>query len=123
MKLERRPPPTRERRQMQMTGLVPSDGEGPLFERSCRSNDRVTEIANGRSWPAVRVHTNHRKAAVENSNVTSVKRSSNWCYRPGPVSPTSCANGGCLDRTGRSCALLQRDLKILASNLDALSTR
>ncbi|MGF6807046.1 hypothetical protein OKW30_002172 [Paraburkholderia sp. Clong3] len=43
--------------------------------------------------------------------------------RPGPVSPTSCANDGCLDRTGRSCALLQRGLKILASNLDALSTR
>ncbi|MGF6776341.1 hypothetical protein P3T21_001537 [Paraburkholderia sp. GAS334] len=50
MTLERRPP-TRERLQRQTTGLAPSDRDGPLFEHSRRSNDRVTQAASGSSWP------------------------------------------------------------------------
>ncbi len=36
-------------------------------------------------WPAIRVHPTRRKAAVEDSTVRSVARSSNWCYRPQPA--------------------------------------
>ena len=40
---------------------------------------------NGASWPEVRVLTNRRKAAIENSNILAAAPSSNWCYRPGTV--------------------------------------
>ncbi|MGF6932020.1 hypothetical protein OKW41_001159 [Paraburkholderia sp. UCT70] len=37
---------------------------------------------NGSCWPAVRIRASRRKAAVEDSDVGSVKRSSNRSYRP-----------------------------------------
>ncbi len=41
-----------------------------------------TEASSDPLWPAAHVHTNRRKAAIENSNVLTAARSSNWCYRP-----------------------------------------
>jgi hypothetical protein len=35
-----------------------------------------------RDRPEVRVRTNCRKAAIENSNILSATPSSNWCNRP-----------------------------------------
>jgi hypothetical protein len=46
-------------------------------------NVPVEARTNVHRWPAVRVHPPRRKAAVEDSNVSSVERSRNWCSRPG----------------------------------------
>jgi hypothetical protein len=74
--------PRRERPERPTTCRVEPVPQWPVLESSRRSNVHLRALANGRTWPAVRIHPPRRKAAVDYSNVGYVERPRNWCSRP-----------------------------------------
>ncbi len=72
------------------TGLLPAvrtlvDYLAVVLPKVTAFDRNWERLINDCGWPAVRVRTNRRKAAIENSNILTAARSSNWCYRPRAV--------------------------------------